>query len=77
MDKFTISVKSDELTEELVDDLTAVISANEGTVPLYFSVQYTKFKKSVVLRSKIPGVDVNHRLVNFIDTKEELSYSVN
>ncbi len=77
VDKFTISVKSDELTEELVDDLTAVISANEGAVPLYFSVQYTKFKKSVVLRSKIPGVDVNHRLVNFIDTKEELSYSVN
>ncbi len=77
VDKFTISVKSDELTEELVDDLTAVISANEGTVPLYFSVQYAKFKKSVVLRSKIPGVDVNHRLVNFIDTKEELSYSVN
>lgn len=77
IDKFTISIKSDELTEELVDDLTAILSDNAGTVPLFFSIQYTKSKKTVVLRARTAGVDVNHRLVNFIDTKEALSYNVN
>ena len=77
IDKFTISVKSDNLTEELVDDLTTVLDANEGDVPLYFSVYYPKYKNTMMLRAKSKGVNVNHKLVSFIDSKEELAYSVN
>ncbi len=77
IDKFTISLKSDKLTEELVDDLTTVLEANEGTVPLFFSVYYPEYKNTVMLRAKSKGVNVNHKLVSFIDSKEELAYSVN
>lgn len=77
IDKFTISLKSDRLTEELVDDLTTVLEANEGTVPLYFSVYYPEYKNTMMLRAKSKGVNVNHKLVSFIDSKEELAYSVN
>ncbi len=77
VDKFTISAKSDELTEELVNDLFTVVEDNAGTVPLFFNIYDSKFKKTILLRSKIPGVDVNRKLVNFVDSKDELTYSVN
>ncbi len=75
VDKFTISAKSDELTEELVNDLFTVVEDNAGTVPLFFNIYDSKFKKTIL--SKIPGVDVNRKLVNFVDSKDELTYSVN
>ena len=77
IEKITISMKSDSLTEDLVNDLTSVISSTEGKVPLYFRIYYPKYKNVVVLRAKTTGVSVDYRLTNFIDSKDELSYCIN
>ena len=77
IEKITISMKSDSLTEDLVNDLTSVISTTEGKVPLYFRIYYPKYKNVVVLRAKTTGVSVDYRLTNFIDSKDELSYCIN
>lgn len=77
VDKFTISMKTDNISTDLINDLTTVIASNEGNTPLYFQIYDPKYKNSIVLRSKAGKVDINHRLTNFIDSKEELSYFVN
>jgi len=77
IDKFTISMKTDTMSTELISDLSTVISENEGDVPLYFQVYDTASKNTLVLRSKSLGVNLDHKLITFLDERSELRYFVN
>lgn len=77
IDKFTISMKSDTMTPELMEDLSTMLINNSGKTPLFFQIYDTTNKSTIVLRSKNGGVNIDHKLIFFIDSKEELNYSVN
>ncbi|MDO4195765.1 MAG: DNA polymerase III subunit alpha [Prevotellaceae bacterium] len=77
IDRFTISVRSDKLTNELVEDLSEMINENKGDVPLFMQIFDVESGTSLLLQAKQTGIDVNHRITAFLDSKEEFNYFVN
>ncbi len=76
IERLTISFKSD-ITPELADDLATVVEANEGSIPVYFNVYDPVNSTTIALRAKNRGVNANHQLITFIESKDEINYSVN
>ena len=78
IDRLTITIKSDLVDQQVVQDLGEMVREHPGTTKLFFQLRDTSGKNHVLLRSKNSMVDVNHHLLAFIDNNSEvLSYSIN
>ena len=77
IDSITISMISEELNEQMIADLSEIISENPGTTKLFFQLRNAQGNYRVLLRSKDYTVDVKHTLIDYIESHEMLDYSIN
>ena len=77
IDRITISMMTDQVTDALVNDLTELLNENPGKTKLFFQLRDSAGKYHVLLRSKREGIDVKNKLIDYINTHEGLAYSIN
>ena len=77
IDRITISMVTDMLDEQIVADLSELISSSPGKTKLFFQLRDSKGEKHVLLHSKNRGVDVKHTLIDYIERNEMLDYKIN
>ena len=77
LDRITISLVTDQLEQQIVDDLSEIISENPGKTKLFFQLRDSHGNNHVLLRSKQGGVDVRHQLIDYIERHDMLDYKIN
>ena len=77
IDRITISMMTDQVTDALVNDLTELLNENPGKTKLFFQLRDSAGKYHVLLRSKREGIDVKNKLIDYINTHDGLAYSIN
>ena len=77
LDRITISMVTDQLTDQIIADLTELINENPGSTKLFFQLRDSQGGSHVLLRSKREGVNIKHQLIDYIEHHEMLSYSIN
>jgi DNA polymerase-3 subunit alpha len=77
IDRITISMMTDQVTDALVNDLTELLNENPGKTKLFFQLRDSAGKYHVLLRSKRDGIDVKNKLIDYINTHDGLAYSIN
>ena len=77
IDHITISLNTDMLDQQTVDDLAEIISDHPGDSKLFFLLHDSTNKHHVLLRSQSKMVDVKHHLIDYIERNAALSYKIN
>ncbi len=77
IEKITIAIDPQKITEMMVSDLFEKISSSEGKTQVYIQLNSVEDRRNVTMRSKLPGVDVSRDLLMYIDNCEALSYRIN
>ena len=77
IDRITISLTSDMLDEQIVAELSEIISENPGQTKLFFLLRDSQSRNHVLLRAQSGGVDVRHTLIDYIDSHEMIDYKIN
>ena len=68
---------SDKLDETLVNDILTVVDDNPGNVQLYFSIKSPESKQRLVLHASRKGLNLNRRVVAFVESRPDLEYYIN
>jgi DNA polymerase-3 subunit alpha len=77
IDRITISLVTDQVDEQVVEELSEIISEHSGKTKLFFQLRDSSGKNHVLLQSRNRLVDVKYKLINFIDQHDALSYKIN
>ncbi len=77
IERITITMTADNIDEQVVEELSEVITENPGNVKLFILLCDSKGKYRVLLRSGRHTVDVNRRIIDFIEEHPTLDYSIN
>ncbi|MCH5309338.1 MAG: DNA polymerase III subunit alpha [Prevotella sp.] len=77
INSITISMVTDLIDEQTVEDLNEIISENPGTTKLLFQLRDSTGKNHVLLHSKRGGVDLRNALIDYINKHEVLDYRIN
>ena len=77
IDRITISMNTDKLNDEIVNELQELISEHPGNTKLFFQLRDSTGKRHVLLRSQKNMVDVCHSLIDYIEHTEALDYKIN
>lgn len=73
----TITINSDTIDDQVVEELVEVVSENAGSVSLLIYLCDSNGKHKVLVRSDKYSVDVNRHLIGFLDSSDALSYDIN
>ena len=73
IDKFTIYIDSSLFKDSSITDLQTMLQSNKGQVPLYFNIHDTEHNTNIERYSSKVTVDVNKRLLNFLDDMDKQS----
>ena len=77
IEKLTIDIDPQKITEVVVSDLFEKIKESEGKTQVFMQLNSIEDHRNVTMRSKLPGVDVSRDLLMYIDSCEALSYRIN
>ena len=77
VDRITISLVTDMLDDQIVAELSELISESPGKTKLFFQLRDSQGKHHVLLRSQGREVDVHHTLIDFIESHEMMDYKIN
>ncbi len=78
VDRITISMVTDMLDEQIVAELSQLISESPGKTKLFFQLRDSQGKHHVLLRSPGREVDVRHTLIDFIESHQTvMDYKIN
>ncbi|MGN0280829.1 MAG: DNA polymerase III subunit alpha [Prevotella sp.] len=77
LQKLTISIDTDKLDDQIVQELNELIEETPGKTQLFFQLRDSQGKKHVLLKSKSRMVDVRSRLINYIEQNDALEYKIN
>ena len=77
INSITISMNSDLLTEEMVNELNSLITSHPGKTRLFFQLRDSTGRNHVLLSSATHSVDVKHHLIDYIERTEALDYKIN
>ena len=77
IDRITITMDTSQLDEQMVLDLSELISENPGKTQLFFQLREAGGNNHVLLKSNGGGVNVHHTLIDYIDRHDALSYMIN
>ncbi|MCD8202313.1 MAG: DNA polymerase III subunit alpha [Prevotella sp.] len=77
IEKMTISVEADKLDDTVVSDLVTIIKGCPGKTQLFFSIRENNSTKPLTLRSRNEKVDLDKKLITFINENDGLSFKVN
>jgi DNA polymerase-3 subunit alpha len=77
IERFTITIDRDAVTETLVNDLATLVSDSPGKTELYFQIVDHEHNTSLLLRSSSKAIALDRPLIQYIESNEALSYKVN
>ena len=77
IDHITISLNSELLNDEIVTELSELVSEHPGKTALYIQLRDSAGKNHVLLHSKNRYIDVKHHLIDYIERTEGLDYMIN
>ncbi len=77
IDRITISLTTDLLDDQIVTELTELISDYPGTTKLFFQLHDSTGKHHVLLRSTTKQIDVKSSLLQYIEQTPALDYKIN
>ena len=77
IDRITITLNSDLLNDEIVNELHELVCEHPGKTKLFFQLRDSLGKNHVLLRSQRNMVDVRHSLIDYIERTEALDYKIN
>ena len=84
IERFTIYIDSTMFGDARLTDLETTLRNNRGQVPLYFNIHDTEHNTNIELFSRNVAVDVNKRLLNYLDDMKQhaegmtsVGYSIN
>ena len=77
INSITISLTTDMLNDQTVDDLNQLITGHPGKTKLFFNLRDMAGNHHVLLESKNMTVDVKHSLIEYIERNEALDYKIN
>ena len=77
INRFTISIDSDKLDNQVALELNELARNNTGDTPLFFQIYDGQGKNHVLLKSTNSKINVNKKLVSFIEQTPALDYKLN
>ena len=77
IEKITISCDYRALDSKTVEELDAIIEQHPGNARLYIQLYDSKEHRHLLLTSRSRQLDVQHDLIDFLRSHEELNYTVN
>ena len=77
IERFTINVPSRAIDETVVSDIMSIISDTPGRTELYFNINDEERHTNILLRSTLKRIEVGKELVEYVNSKNEMSYTVN
>ena len=75
--KITISVNTDKLDAQVVEELNEIINENPGKTQLFFQLRDSQGKNHVLLKSRSVSIDIRSRLLQYIEKQDGLEYKIN
>ena len=76
LERFTITVDSVALDEELVSELSTIVDEHVGNTRLYIQLR-TPENTVVTLQSRNKGVNVDRKLIDFITASDKMEFKIN
>lgn len=77
IEKLTIKVREDALDELLAMDLATLINGTKGNTELYIQVELKDRNEKLMLKSQQAKVNVDHKILTFIENHDGLEYQIN
>ncbi len=77
IDSITIMLNTDTLDEQIVNELSELVSEHPGKTKLFFQLRDSTGSHRVLMRSKSRFVDVKHCLIDYIENTKGLDYKIN
>ncbi|MBP3756151.1 MAG: DNA polymerase III subunit alpha, partial [Prevotella sp.] len=77
IEKLTIMIEAQSINDEMVTDLTTLISESPGPTQLFFQVRHPDSSTPILLRSREKGVNVKRDLISYIESHSNLAYRIN
>ena len=77
IDRITISMNSDLLNNQVVEELSELVAEHPGKTKVFFQLRDSTGKHHVLLRSMTRFIDVKHQLIDYIERTESLDYKIN
>ena len=74
--RLTIGVDIDVMDEALVNDLATVVEGSPGKTELFLQLRGADPNETLLLRSNVPGVNLDGKLMNFIESNPHLDYHI-
>ena len=77
IEKITINIDPQKVTQVMVSDLFEMVSETPGKTQVFMQLNSVEDRRGVLMRSKLPGVDITRNLLLFIDSCEAMEYHIN
>ena len=77
IDRITIQLTTDLLNDQIVAELSEIVSEHPGKTKLFFQLRDSLGKHHVLLHSKNREIDVRYQLIDYIERTEALDYKIN
>jgi DNA polymerase-3 subunit alpha len=77
LERFTICMKSKDVTETVASDILSMVSQSPGNTELYFNINDEENNTNVLLRSGSKRIKVNHKLVSYIEGRDDMQFLIN
>ena len=77
IERITISLTTDLLNDQIVTELSELISEHPGTTTLFFQLHDSAGRHHVLLKSESKSIDVKSTLIRYIEETPALDYKIN
>ena len=77
IERITIQMTTDLLNDQVVEDLSEIVSEHPGKTKLFFQLRDSRGKHHVLMQSNNHTVDVRHQLIDYIEKCDGLDYKIN
>jgi len=77
INRFTINVNGNDIDATMVNDILTTLGNKSGKTELFFNIKDDENNTSILLKSSTQQVEISKELVNYVEQRACLDYSVN
>ncbi len=77
LEKMTINILLEKLTEDTLEELIALVETNPGDTALYVNIKDNESKSAIPLTSRSFSINVTKVVIDFLGKHEAFGYSIN
>ncbi len=74
--QITLRIDANKLVKDIFESLRSLAHDNKGTVDLYFQLDDPATQKSVMLHSSSGRIALTRKVIDFLDSIEDISYAI-